>query len=104
MPRGRAGGLLLMALLLAPAPAAAELLLPPGFSAQVHVTGQGFDPDAGRAGRGIPATSTIAVDPSGILFLARTARRYTGGEGEDLYPVYRAPAGGGRLTPHSEGG
>ncbi|MBI1957767.1 MAG: hypothetical protein HYS36_00880 [Candidatus Rokubacteria bacterium] len=102
MPRGWAGGLLLMALLWAPAAAPAEMLLPPGFSAEVYVTGQGFDPDAGRAGRGIPATSTIAFDHAGVLFLARTARRYTGGEVEDLYPVYRVPAGGTRLTPGSE--
>lgn len=102
MPMGRWCGLLLVSLLLAPAAAGAEILLPPGFSAEVYVTGRGFDPDTGRASRGIPATSTIAVDQAGVLFLARTARRYTGGEIEDLYPVYRVPVGGARLTPESE--
>ena len=92
----------LLPLLLAPAAAPAEILLPPGFSAEVYVTGRGFDPDTGRASRGIPATSTIAVDQAGVLFLARTARRYTGGEVEDLWPVYRVPVGGARLTPESE--
>ena len=66
------------------------------------MTGHGLDPDAGRAARGIPATSTIAVDHAGVFFLARTARRYTGGEVEDLYPGYRVPAGGARLAPDSE--
>ena len=80
MPMGRWCGLVLPLLLLAPAAAPAELLLPPGFSAEVYVTGRGFDPDTGRASRGIPATSTIAVDQAGVLFLARTARRYTGRE------------------------
>ena len=103
MPMGRWCGLVLPLLLLAPAAAPAELLLPPGFSAEVYVTGRGFDPDTGRASRGIPATSTIAVDQAGVLFLARTARRYTGGEVEDLWPVYRVPVGGARLTRESEG-
>ena len=98
MPMGRWCGLVLPLLLLAPAAAPAELLLPPGFSAEVYVTGQGFDPDAGRAGRGIPATSTIAVDHAGVLYLARTARRYTGGGGEELHPGYRGPARGAGLV------
>jgi hypothetical protein len=102
MPMGRWCGLLLVSLLLGPTAAGAEILLPPGFSAEVYVTGRGFDPDTGRASRGIPATSTIAVDQAGVLFLARTARRYTGGEVEDLWPVYRVPVGGARLTPESE--
>src|SRR3990167_2221377 len=72
MPMGRWCGLLLVSLLLGPAAAGAEILLPPGFSAEVYVTGRGFDPDTGRASLGIPATSTIAVDQAG---LPRAGRR-----------------------------
>ncbi len=39
---GRLRVALVLALLLAPAHAAAEILLPPGFTAQVYVTGEGF--------------------------------------------------------------
>jgi hypothetical protein len=78
------------------------MLLPPGFTAEVYVTGRGFDPDAARAGSGIPSTSSLAVDHSGALYLARSGRRYTGGEVQDLWPVYRVPPGGARLTPESE--
>ncbi len=35
--------LLLAALLLAPAPAGAEMVLPAGFTAKVYVSGEGFD-------------------------------------------------------------
>jgi hypothetical protein len=80
------------------APTAAELRLPPGFSARTYVTGHGFDGD----GPGIPSTSTLAFDAAGTLYLARTGRRYLGGEVEDVWPVYRIPAGGARLSPDSE--
>lgn len=90
-------------LLLLPLPAAAELRLPSGFTAQVYVTGEGFDTDATRGIRGIPATSTLAFDQAGLLYLARTGRRYVGGEAYDLWPVYRIPAGGARLRPDVEG-
>lgn len=92
---------LLLALI--PRPAVAELKLPQGFTAQVYVTGEGFDTDATRGIRGIPATSTLAFDQTGQLYLARTGRRYTGGEVYDLWPVYRIPAGGARLSPDVEG-
>ena len=36
--------LLVLALLLAPWPATAELQLPTGFITQIYVTGEGFDP------------------------------------------------------------
>ncbi|MBI4609234.1 MAG: hypothetical protein HY726_09505 [Candidatus Rokubacteria bacterium] len=91
---------LVVVLLLAPVPASAELLLPPGFTAQTYVTGEGFD--AGRGGRGIPATSTLAVDGAGFLYLARTGRRYFAGDAEDLWPIYRITPGGARLTPGTE--
>jgi len=90
----------LLALLLAPAPALAQVSLPPGFSAQVYVTGEGFD--TGRATAGIPATSTLVFDPSGTLYLARTGRRYLGGEVDDLWPIFRVPPGGGRLSRETE--
>ena len=93
---------LLFLLLLAPFSAAADVLLPPGFTAQVYVTGEGFDTDAARGVRGIPSTSTIAFDAAGVLYLARTGRRYGGGEEYDLWPIYRIPPGGARLTPDTE--
>lgn len=94
--------LLAVALSLVPLSAAAELRLPPGFVAQVYVTGEGFDTDASRGVRGIPATSTLAFDRTGVLYLARTGRRYLGGEVYDLWPIYRIPVGGARLTPDTE--
>jgi len=91
-------------LLLAPGSAMAELDLAPGFSAQVYVTGEGFDSTETRGARGIPAVSTLAFDPAGVLYLARTGRRYIGGEVEDLSRLYRIPAGGARLTRETEAG
>ena len=85
--------LLALLLLLAPLPAAAEIVLPTGFSTHVYVTGEGFDTDSGRGTRGIPSTSTIAFDGTGALNLARTGRRYGGGEAYDLWPTTRARSG-----------
>ncbi len=95
--------LLALALLLAPVGAAAELRLPAGFTAQVYVTGEGFDTDATRGIRGIPATSSLAFDHAGLLYLARTGRRYVAGQVYDLWPIYRIPAGGARMSPDVEG-
>jgi hypothetical protein len=95
--------LLVLTLLLVPLPAVAELRLPAGFTAQVYVTGEGFDTDTSRGIRGIPATSTLAFDQTGLLYLARTGRRYVGGEVYDLWPIYRIPTGGARLSPVVEG-
>lgn len=95
-------GLALLPVLLASAPARAEILLPPGFTARVYVSGDGFGGDGPR-GRGIPSTSTLAVDRTGALYLARTGRRYSGGEFEYLTAIYRIPVGGARLTPPTEG-
>ena len=83
-------------------PAAAEIVLPPGFTAQVYVTGQGFDAGSERGAQGIPATSTLAFDASGTLYLARTGARFRQGEAQDYSPVYRIPAGGARLTQDAE--
>ncbi len=94
--------LALSLLVLASHPAAAELRLPAGFTAQVYVTGEGFDTDTTRGIRGIPATSTLTFDPTGLLYLARSGRRYVGGEVYDLWPIYRIPTGGARLTPDVE--
>jgi len=96
------GGLALLAVGLAATAAAADILLPPGFTARVYVTGEGFGGDDGPRGRGIPSTSTLAVDPTGALYLARTGRRYSGGEFDYLTSLYRIPAGGARLTPETE--
>ena len=96
--------LLAAALVLVPAtPARAELSLPPGFSAQVYVSGEGFGASgAAGGGRGIPSTSTLVFDDTGTLYLGRTGRRYTGGEVEDVWPIYRIPPRGARLTPATE--
>jgi hypothetical protein len=87
-----------IALVVGPAPA--EIRLPPGFSAQVYVTGQGFE--GGRSARGIPATTTLVFDQSGSLYLARGGRRYQNTEADDLTAVYRVPPGGARMTPDTE--
>lgn len=91
-----------LATVLAAGPASAELVLPPGFTAEVYVTGQGFDPNSDRGVRGFPASATLGFDPSGVLYLARTGARFRQGEVDDLGPVYRIPAGGARLTPEME--
>lgn len=91
-----------LGLLPLPLTAAAEILLPPGFTARVYVSGEGFDSDTARATPGLPAASTLVVDPSGVLYLARTGRRYSGGEFEYLAPLFRIPPGGGKLTRGSE--
>jgi len=95
-------GLALLAALLAPTPAGAEIILSPGFTARVYVTGDGFGTSTGARGRGIPGTATLAVDHTGALYLARTGRRYSGGEFEYLSSMYRIPVGGARVTPETE--
>ncbi len=83
-------------------PARAEVLLPPGFQTHVYVTGDGFEAGSRQGLSGIPASSTLALDHAGILYLARSGRRYTSAELEDLWAIYRIPAGGARLTPRTE--
>jgi hypothetical protein len=103
--RGRiaVGGVLAFVVwLLGVAPGAAELIVPPGFSVHGYVSGEGFSPSAESGARGVPSASTLAVDDAGALYLARTGRRYTGGEVEDVWPIYRIPVGGARLTPATE--
>jgi hypothetical protein len=80
----------------------AEVVLPPGFALYPYVTGDGFETGSVRGGRGIPAISTLAIDQAGALYLARTGRRYLGGEGDDLVPIYRIPPGGATLRPETE--
>jgi hypothetical protein len=94
-----------LSLALAPAPrlARAEVQVPPGFRVQVYVTGQGFDTSQERSARGIPSVTTLAFDPTGVLYLGRSGRRYmSGGEVEDLWRMYRIPSGGATLTPTTE--
>jgi hypothetical protein len=87
-------------LLLLPAMAGAEMQLPPGFTAKVYVTGDGFG--GSRVAPGIPSSTSLVFDGAGTLYLARSGRRYTGGEVEDVWPVFRIPAGGARLTRTTE--
>lgn len=93
--------LLCCALFVAPTAVRGEILLPPGFTVQVYVTGEGFDTSE-RAARGLPSSSTLAVDNAGMLYVARTGRRYSGGEVDDLWPIYRFAPGGARVTKATE--
>ena len=95
-----AGALSLVVFLLVPVAARAEL--PPGFTARVYVTGEGFDAGGASGIAGVPSASTLAFDQSGVLYLARTGRRYGGGEDYDLTRVHRVPPGGARLTQATE--
>jgi DNA-binding beta-propeller fold protein YncE len=92
---------LALVILALPCAAFAEIVLPPGFTVQVYVTGDGFDTSE-RSARGLPSASTLAIDSAGVLYVARTGRRYSGGEVDDLWPVYRFLAGGARVTKATE--
>jgi sugar lactone lactonase YvrE len=100
--RAAATALALLVPLLLALPGAADLGLPPGFVAEVYVTGEGFDSSSERGIRGFPAAATLGFDPAGALYLARTGRRYLGGEADDLAVIYRIPPGGAKLTPGNE--
>lgn len=95
---------LLTALLTLPAGATAwaEITVPRGFTVQLHASGDGFEVGNVAGAGGFPTTTTAAFDQAGMLYLARTGRRYAGGEVEDLWPIYRLPPGGARLTPATE--
>jgi hypothetical protein len=95
-------GALVSLLFLVSTPVTAEVRLPPGFTSEVYVTGEGFDPGTSRSLAGIPSVATLAFDRAGSLYLARTGRRYTGGEVEDVWPIYRIPVGGGRIRAADE--
>ncbi|MGH7414945.1 MAG: SMP-30/gluconolactonase/LRE family protein [Candidatus Rokuibacteriota bacterium] len=99
---GLGAGLALVAGLLVPATAPAEIVLPAGFTARVYVTGDGFGGATAVRGRGIPTTPTLAVDRTGALYLARSGRRYSGGEFDYLSFIYRIKPGGAELTPENE--
>jgi hypothetical protein len=87
---------------LAALPAKAEITVPPGFVVRLYASGDGFEAGNIAGAGGFPTTTTAAFDQAGMLYLARTGRRYSGGEIEDLWPVYRVPPGGARLTPSTE--
>ncbi len=89
------GVLALLALLATPLAARAEVRLPPGFTAEVYVTGTAAVDSRGTVG--IPATTSLALDAAGSLFTSRSGRRYFGGEVEDLWPLLRFGPGGARL-------
>lgn len=93
---------LVLAALATTDPARAEVVVPPGFTTEVYVAGEGFEVAEGRTARGIPSVSTMAFDHQGVLYLARTGRRYVGGEVDDLSALYRIPPGGARVTRATE--
>jgi DNA-binding beta-propeller fold protein YncE len=90
------------ALALLPTAAGADIVLPAGFTARIYVTGDGFGGSSASRGRGIPTTPTLAVDHTGALYLARSGRRYSGGEFDYLTSIYRIKAGGAQLTAATE--
>ena len=92
----------LLMLLLLVTPARAELKLPPGFTTEAYVTGQGFDASGERGVGGIPAVGTLGFDATGTLYLSRTGARFRSGDVEDLWAIYRVAVGGGRMTPDTE--
>ena len=96
----RAAALLLL-ILAVPVAAAAEISVPAGFTAKVYVTGEGFDES--RRAIGIPSTSSLVFDTDGTLYASRTGRRYVGGEIDDVWPIWRFPLGGMRVTRDTEG-
>src|SRR5262249_62264103 len=71
--------------------ASAEITVPRGFTVSLYASGDGFDAGSISGAGGFPTTTTAAFDAAGMLYLARTGRRYTGGEVDDLWPVYRVP-------------
>src|SRR5262252_2382682 len=86
-----------------PVAVAAGVVLPPGFTEQVYVTGQGFDRAAEPASSGVPVATTLGVDAAGHLYLAKSGARYGTGQVEEfLSRVYRIPPGGARLTAATE--
>jgi sugar lactone lactonase YvrE len=96
------GVLLALILFLLAVPVSAEITLPPGFTVETYVTGQGFDLSPERGSHGIPVMATIALDQSGALYLAKTPFRFRQNPGDALGPIYRSPAGGARITPDTE--
>ena len=91
-----------LAWLLIVAPAWGEITMPKGFTVSLYASGDGFDGGNVTGAGGFPTATTAAFDGAGMLDLARPGRRYTGGEVEDLWPAYRVPPGGARLTPATE--
>ena len=91
-----------LVLLLLVTPARADVGFPPGFTTEVYVTGQGFDSSGERGVSGIPAVGTLGIDAAGTLYMSRTGARFRTGDVEDLWALYRIPAGGARLTPDNE--
>ena len=91
-----------LALLLLTTPARADIGLPPGFTSEVYVTGQGFDTSGERGVSGIPSVGTLGLDAAGTLYMSRTGARFRVGDVEDLSAIYRIPVGGARLTPDNE--
>ena len=80
----------------------ADITVPRGFTVQLYASGDGFEMGNVAGAGGFPTTTTAAFDQAGMLYLARTGRRYAGGEVDDLWPIYRVPPGGARLTPATE--
>src|SRR3990172_484730 len=87
MVRASLAALLLVSL---PVVATAGVVLPPGFTRQVYVTGQGFD-RAEQGMSGVPVATTLGFDAAGRLYLAKSGSRYGTGPGGEVSPPPYAP-------------
>jgi hypothetical protein len=100
-----AAGLALFALSDGPVRAAFDprsIILPPGFTVSIYVSGTGFGPRA--SDRGVPAIVAATFDLRGNLYLARTANRLEAINGRRDASVYRVAAGGATVTRETEAG
>jgi DNA-binding beta-propeller fold protein YncE len=102
--RGGRAALAALGLLAIPMAVSAGVILPAGFAERVYVSGQGFDRGSEPGSSGVPVATTLGVDATGHLYLAKSGSRYGAGQTEEfLSRVYRIPPGGARLTPQTEG-
>jgi len=101
--RGGRAALAALGLLAVPMAVSAGVILPAGFAERVYVSGQGFDRGSEPESSGVPVATTLGVDATGHLYLAKSGSRYGAAQAEEfLSRVYRIPPGGARLTPAAE--
>lgn len=99
----RLAALIALPIVSVPAAAGTEITLPPGFTSQGYVTGEGFDRGGAAGAPGIPVATSLGFDRAGVLYLAKSGDRYGPGQAESfLSRLYRVPPGGTRITTDTE--